>query len=252
MEIARGVYSLRQTGRNAYPSGYSHAYLLKNGTEWTLIDTLADTDGRLVLEQLRKLDQPVRDLKHIVLTHAHRSHIGGLAYLKSLSGATVYSHVWEADIIGGQRPARPVSLRPIRPLRVYPQRLGLALRTGHPPCHVDEHLHDGDKVGPVQVIQTPGHTPGHLVFYWPDRQALFTGDNIVTWPRLGAGWPGFQHDEMQFRDSLRYMEESVLSMAEHNPPVTVIGVAHGDPIVRGATERLRSLAEAARTGKPVR
>jgi glyoxylase-like metal-dependent hydrolase (beta-lactamase superfamily II) len=249
MEIAAGVYSIRQTGRNAYPSGYSHAYLLNDGTELTLIDTLGDTDGRLVLEQLRKLDQPVTNLRRIVLTHAHRSHIGGLARLKSLSGATVYSHEWEADIISGKRPALPVSLRPIRPLRVYPQRLGLALRAGHPPCQVDEHLRDGDEVGPVRVIHTPGHTPGHLVFYWPDRQALFTGDSIVTWPRLGTGWPGFQLDEMQFRDSLRYMEESVLNMAEHDPPVTVIGVAHGEPITRGANERLHSLVKAAQAGE---
>jgi glyoxylase-like metal-dependent hydrolase (beta-lactamase superfamily II) len=249
MEIAPGVYSIRQTGRNAYPSGYSHAYLLNDGTELTLIDTLGDTDGRLVLEQLRKLDQPVTNLRRIVLTHAHRSHIGGLARLKSLSGATVYSHAWEAEIISGKRPALPVSLRPIRPLRVYPQRLGLALRAGHPPCRVDEHLRDGDEVGPVRVIHTPGHTPGHLVFYWPDRQALFTGDSIVTWPRLGTGWPGFQLDEIQFRDSLRYMEESVLNMAVHDPPVAVIGVAHGEPITRGASERLHSLVEAARTGE---
>ena len=249
MEIARGVYSIRQTGRNAYPSGYSHAYLLKNGAELTLIDTLSDPDGHLVLEQLNKLDQPVRNLKHIVLTHAHRSHIGGLARLKSLSGATVYSHVWEADIIAGKRSAQPVSLLPIRPLRIYPQRLGLALRAGHQPCRVDQHLHDGDEVGPVRVIHTPGHTPGHLVFYWPNRQALFTGDSIVTWPRLGAGWPGFQLDEMQFRDSLRRMEESVRRVAESDPPVTAIGVAHGEPITRGATERLQSLVEAAQRGK---
>lgn len=248
MEIARGVFSIGQTGRNAYPSGYSHAYLLKDGEELTLIDTLGDADGRLVIQQLKKLRQPVRNLKRILVTHAHRSHIGGLAHLKSLSGATVYSHVWEADIISGKRPAQPVSLLPVRPLRVYPQRLGLALGAGHAHCHVDEHLSDGDEVGPVYVIHTPGHTPGHLVFYWPDRRALFTGDSIVTWPRLGAGWPGFQLDELQFRDSLRYMEREVFRIGEpRDPPVRVIGVAHGEPITRGATERLHSLVEAAQT-----
>jgi glyoxylase-like metal-dependent hydrolase (beta-lactamase superfamily II) len=250
VEIAGGVYSIGQTGRNTYPSGYSHAYLLKHGQDLTLIDTLGDADGRLVLQQLRRLGQPVRNLKQILLTHAHRSHIGGLAHLKSLSGATVYSHVWEADIISGKRSAQPVPLLPIRPLRVYPQRLGLALGAGHPHCHVDKHLSDGDEVGPIHVIHTPGHTPGHLVFYWPERQALFTGDNVVTWPRLGAGWPGFQLDEMQFRDSLQHMEESVLRIGEqYDQPVSVIGVAHGEPITRGATERLRFVVEAAQIGR---
>ena len=251
MEIAHGIYSLRQTGRQAYPSGYSHAYLLEvESEELTLIDTLGDADGRLVLEQLRKLGRPVRSLKRILLTHGHRSHVGGLARLKTLSGATVYSHVWEADIIAGKRSAQPVPLRPLRPLRVFPQRIGLTLRAGHPPCRVDRHLQDGDEVGPVRVIHTPGHTPGHLVFYWPERQALFTGDSIVTWPMLGPGWPGFQLDEAQFRESLRYMEESVLRMAgAQDPPVKVMGVAHGEPITRGATENLRSLVEAVWTGR---
>lgn len=236
-----------QTGRNAYPSGHSHAYLLDDEeTGLTLIDTLADPDAHLVLEQLRKLGRPVTDLKHLVLTHAHRSHIGGLARLKILSGATVYAHEWEADIIAGERKPQPVSLLPIPPLRTYTQRLGLALGVGAPPCPVERHLEDGDRVGPVRVIHTPGHTPGHLVFYWPERRALFTGDNVVTWPRLGTGWPSFQLNERQFRDSLRYMEDSVHRMAEpDSPPVEAIGVAHGDPVTRGATEHLRVLVKQA-------
>jgi glyoxylase-like metal-dependent hydrolase (beta-lactamase superfamily II) len=247
MEIADGVYSIRQTGRNAYPSGYSQAYLLDDREAGlTLIDTLADPDAHLVLGQLKRLGWPEKRLERILLTHGHRSHVGGLATLKGLSGATVHSHIWEADIIAGKRKAQPVSLRPIPPLRTYTQRLGLALGVGHPPCPVDEYLVDKQEVGPVRVVHTPGHTPGHVVFYWPERRALFTGDNIVTWPRLGAGWPSFQLDEMQFRDSLRYMEKSVGDIAEErlepsDPPVEVIGVAHGEPITRGAAKRMRTL-----------
>jgi glyoxylase-like metal-dependent hydrolase (beta-lactamase superfamily II) len=252
MQIARGVYALgHRTGRSAYLSAYSRAYLLDDGTDLTLIDTLADKDAHLVLEQLKKLNRPVTDLKRILLTHAHRSHLMGLAHLKRLSGATVCSHEWEADIIEGKLKARPVSLRPDHPLLVYPFRLGLGLGAEHPPCDVDRSLKDGDRVGPISVIHTPGHTPGHLVYYWPEQQALFTGDDVVTWPRFGASWPGFQLDKKQFRDSLRYMAESARRLAGHNPPVAVIGVAHGDPITRGATDRLHSLVEAVTTGEAV-
>jgi glyoxylase-like metal-dependent hydrolase (beta-lactamase superfamily II) len=249
MEVAPGVYSIgHRAGRRAYLSGYSRAYLLDTGeTGLMLIDALGDADARLVLEQLERLGRRVEDLKHILLTHSHRSHVMGVARLKLLSGATVHSHEWEADIIEARRKAHPVSPRPVRPLSLQTMRLGLWLGAKHPPCRVDEHLDEGRPVGPVRVIHTPGHTPGHVVFYWPERQTLFTGDNIATWPQFGAGWPGFQLDDSQFRASLRHMADSVRSMAKHNPPVAVIAVSHGEPVIRGATERLNSLVEAAMT-----
>ena len=49
------------------------------------------------------------DLKRIAITHGHRSHLGGLAALKRASGATVYAHAWEADIVAGDRRAQPVT-----------------------------------------------------------------------------------------------------------------------------------------------
>lgn len=246
MQIAPGVYSIgRETGRKAYLGGYSHAYLLDDGeTGLTLIDTGSDADAGLVVQQIEALGKPVRDLERILLTHAHRSHLMGLSRLKVLSGATVYSHEWEADIVGGERRAQPVPLRPISPLSLVTMRAGLALGAKHPFCRVDKYLADGNKVGPVIAIHTPGHTPGHMVFYWPERQALFTGDNVATWPRFSAGWPNFQLDESMFRVSLRRMMESVREMALHDPPIEVLGVSHGDPITRGASARLQALIEA--------
>lgn len=238
MEIARGVYSIgERDGFRAYASGYVHAYLLDDGTNLTLIDTLYDTDARLIIEQLERTNRMVTDLKRIVLTHAHRSHLGGLKVLRDLSGAHVYAHEWEADIIAGERGAQPVTLQPIPPLRLYPQRLGLALGLGkHPPCPVDYTLEDGERVGPLQVLYTPGHSPGHLSFYWEDRQVLFTGDAVATWPEFGAGWPSFNLNPKQHRESVRRLAQV---------DAQVIAVSHGEPIIRGAKARLHSLIEGA-------
>lgn len=246
MEVAPGVYSIgHRAGLKAYLSGYSRAYLLDTGeTGWMLVDTLGDADAGLVLEQLERLGRSARDLEHILLTHAHRSHLMGLARLKVSSGASVHSHEWEADIVAGERRAQPVALRSAGPASLYTMRLGLALGAGTPPCRVDAYLEDGGSVGPLRVIHTPGHTPGHVVFYWPERQVLFTGDAVATWPSFGAGWPGFQLDDAQFRASLLHMQASVRRMAaEHSAPLSVIAVSHGDPITRGADVRLRSLIE---------
>ena len=234
MQIAPGVYSMDQS-----KGGHVHAFLLDEGTALTLIDTLFDTDARRIIDRIGSIGRSVEDLKHIVLTHAHRSHLGGLATLKELSGATVYSHAWEADIVAGERTAQPVTPVPMRPLstywRVYYLQLGAALGRGkHPPCPVDTTLEDGDTVGPVRVLHTPGHTPGHLAFWWPESRVLFAGDAIATYPVFGPGWPAFTLNPTQHRASLR-------RMAELDPAVLAVG--HGDPLTAGAAERVRSLVE---------
>ena len=158
--------------------------------------------------------------------------------LKRLSGTTVYSHEWEADIIAGERPAQPVTIFPMRPLRtywrVYYLQFGAALGRGrHPPCPVDGYVGDGDTVGPVRVLHTPGHTPGHLAFWWPERWALFAGDAIATYPVFEAGWPAFNLNPTRQRTSISRMARL---------EAEVVGVGHGDPIIAGAAERLHSLA----------
>jgi len=232
-QIAPGVYSMTQN-----KGGHVRAFLLDNGTDLTLIDTLFDTDARQVLERIGSIGRSIQDLKRILLTHGHRSHLGGLATLKRLSGATVYSHEWEADIIAGERTAQPVTIIPMRPLgtywRVYYLQFGAALGRGkHPPCTVDSTLNDGDTVGPVRVLHTPGHTPGHLAFWWPEHRVLFAGDAIATYPVFEAGWPAFNLNPTQQRNSLRRMADL---------GAEVLAVGHGEPITAGATQRVLSLA----------
>ena len=108
-------------------------------------------------------------------------------------------------------------MRPLRAYwRVYYLQLGAALGRGkHPPCPVNATLEDGDKIGPVEVLHTPGHTPCHL-------------------PLFAPGWPVFTLNPTQHRASLE-------RMAGLDPEVLAVG--HGDPITGGAAVRLRSLVE---------
>ena len=228
-ELAPGVHSLGH-GKG----GHVHAFLIEDGGELSLVDTLFENDGRLVLEEIHRLGRSPRDLKRIALTHAHRSHLGGLAALKRASGATVYAHAWEADIVAGERRAQPVTLLPRQSLKLIPFQLGLRLnRPRHTPCPVDEGLDEGDVFGPLRVLHTEGHSPGHLSFHWPERSFLIAGDAVATWPGLCAGWTAFNLNPARHRASLRR-----LAALE----ARIVGVGHGDPITVGAAQRVYELA----------
>ena len=230
MQIADGVYSIGQK-----QGGHVHAYLFEDDGKLTLVDTLFDKDAHRILNLIRQIGRNPQDLKHILLTHAHRSHLGGLAKLRELSGALVHAHEWEADIIAGERAQQPVSLVPQGSMKTYHLRVGLALGLSkHPPCPVDQTLSEGDEVGPLQVIHIPGHTPGHMAFHDERRGVLSVGDAVASWPHVGAGWPGFNLNEGQYRLSFRRLTKF---------EAKVVAVGHGEPLVNGAADRVHELAE---------
>jgi glyoxylase-like metal-dependent hydrolase (beta-lactamase superfamily II) len=227
-------------------SGRVHAFLLDWGEGLTLIDTLSSATGDVVLAEMARMGRPIGDLKRIVLTHAHRSHVRGAARLRELSSAQVIANAWEGEIIAGERPSAATGFLPRRPFRVYQLQFGLNLgyyverylhrRPGFvsfPACEPDRTIGDGDMIGPLQVIHTPGHTDGSMSFYWPAQRALFTGDVVVTWPRLEAGWKGLSTDMDANRRSL----SQLVTVGD----VQFVGSGHGPPLVGDAAVRLRDL-----------
>jgi len=126
---------------------------------------------------------------------------------------------------------------PVPPLRAYPLQLGLNLRLDkHPACPVDHVLSDGEQVGPLVVVHTPGHTSGHLAFCWLERRLMITGDIVATWPDLSPGWRGFTLDCAEHLQSVR-------RMADLRPEILAVG--HGDPMPHAGHEHLQALVETA-------
>jgi glyoxylase-like metal-dependent hydrolase (beta-lactamase superfamily II) len=228
-ELAPGIHGLGH-GKG----GHVHAFLIDNGGELSLVDTLFESDARLVLDAIRRLGRSPSDLKRIAITHGHRSHLGGLATLKRASGATIYAHKWEADIVAGDRRAQAVSILPQQSLKLIPFQLGLWLNyPKHVPCPVDEPLDEGDAVGPLQVLHAAGHSPGHLAFFWPERKFLIVGDAVATWPELCPGWHAFNLNKPGHHATLQRLAAL---------DATIVGVGHGDPITAGAADKVHELA----------
>src|SRR3954467_12615372 len=92
----------------------------------------------------------------------------------------------------------------------------------------------GDACGPLEVLHAPGHSPGHLAFWWPERRFLIAGDGVATWPSLCAGWAAFNLNHAQHKATLDRLAQL---------EARIVGVGHGDPISEGASEDLHRLAE---------
>jgi glyoxylase-like metal-dependent hydrolase (beta-lactamase superfamily II) len=193
---------------------------VEDGDNLMLVDTLFDGDAHTIFRYLWTIGRTPGELTHILVTHAHRSQIGGLATLARLSNAMVVCHQHEAKTIAGEIRAR-IRLRPRRhALNVRYWLLARRDTRRHEPPHVIYTVENEVTVEGLQVLHTPGHTAGHLAFAWEGGRVLFAGDTITTWPSVRDGWSGFHLDEGQHRTSLR----RVMDLRPE-----IVCPAHGDP-----------------------
>ena len=211
-EVIPGVYQL--------PNSFVNLYLILEPDGATLIDTgLQKTGAAVVLSALEQLGRDSSDLKRILITHADPDHIGSVAALKAVSGATV--------MIGGDAPAmaRGEAARPINNA-IVKFIFGLMMPKIVPVQIADVQLQDGavipEVLGGLQVVFSPGHTAGHVAFFSPRDNILFAGDAM----RVGGGklsWTRgpFTLDYAQGLASVRRLEAL--------RPTTVC-CGHGDPV----------------------
>jgi glyoxylase-like metal-dependent hydrolase (beta-lactamase superfamily II) len=147
--------------------GFVNAWLVTEDDGLTLIDTTMKGAGKRIIAAADGLGAPIT---RIVLTHAHGDHIGALDEL-----ATALP---DAEVIISARDARllhkDLSLDPGEPERKlsgsYPGAKTMPTRTvGH-----------GDRIGSLEVIATPGHTPGHIALLDSRDRTLYCGDVYST------------------------------------------------------------------------
>lgn len=147
--------------------GFVNCYFVREDDGLTLIDTAVAGRGKAIIEEARKLGAPI---VRIVLTHAHVDHVGSLDELHEL--------LPDAEVIITARDDRflhgDMSLDADEPVD--------KLRGGYTPCKTrpSRLLHEGDRVGSLEVIATPGHTPGHASFFDTRDSTLIAGDAFQT------------------------------------------------------------------------
>lgn len=182
--------------------GFVSAYVFVRDGEAALIDTGTSGSASQVESTLGDLGLGWSDLSTIVLTHHHGDHVGSLPAIMDAAPEAV-AHAGAEDIPNIVSP-RPVSA-----------------------------LADGDTVFGLEVIATPGHTPGHISILDPTG-VLLAGDAIVG-ENGGVGGP-----PAEFTADPDTANASIAKLAGFEYEIIYFG--HGEPVAGGGSVQVAEFA----------
>jgi len=132
----------------------------------------------MILSYISRLGSRPRDLKRIILTHSDLDHVGGLGALHKTTGGRTFAGKIEAEAIALGRSSKPAP--PGRPISLL-RRLYTTFFKAKP-LVIDEIIADGQVLpvlGGLRVLDTAGHSPGHISLFAEAASVLFCGDSMV-------------------------------------------------------------------------
>jgi hydroxyacylglutathione hydrolase len=176
----------------------------------TVVDTGVGDHMNALPPKLKTLDLDPRNVKQIILTHTHFDHTGGIKTLADICSPKLFLHEQETNNL---------------------ENFGLSI----------SKLHDGEIVVAgdhrLEVIHTPGHTPGSICLYDRKNRILFSGDTVFPDGSFGrTDLPGGES-----RDLIESLER--LTTLE----VDFILPGHMEPVRSNAQTHLAAAYENARS-----
>jgi len=196
-----------------------NAYLLHSRDEWALVDTgINSSDSIATLDAaLKRVGCPPDKISKVICTHYHLDHYGASQTYKDRFGASVYLNRLELESSHAfmrRRRGDDVVMFFIRnglPIDRFAQipSPGEFWAELYVPATPDRFIEDGDvfTVGDfqVEVITTPGHTPGHCVLYLRRQRVMIAGDHLLPkiTPHVGLYPGGPENPLRDFLASLR-------------------------------------------------
>ncbi len=157
----------------------------------TLIDTGIKTEASFetLKKGLEKIGFGLESIERILITHGHIDHYGQAKRLFSISGASIYIHPKEygriRSIIHSLGYLRSLLIRNGAPEVLVKETIQYieSAQNLADPLEDAFFLNDGDSISfksmTLKAIHCPGHSPGLLCFYWPEKRILFTGDHLL-------------------------------------------------------------------------
>lgn len=202
MEIVNGLYQLKVPVPNQ-PIGFTLPYLFEVPGGVAIVDPGWDAPESVeaLQSQLRLLGLSFKDVRQVIVTHIHPDHYGMAARVKEASDCEVLVHEKDIEfLLWRQREFPSMDINGwferhgMPPMDMPPSvggRMGRWMETSQP----DRTMHDGERLRlgdfTLQVMWTPGHSPGHACFYEERLELLLTGDHVLPTisPNVGQ-WPG--------------------------------------------------------------
>jgi hydroxyacylglutathione hydrolase len=183
MQITEHVHALRipfeiRPAPGVVMKRFVYAYLIVADQSMGLIDTGVAGSDQAISRYLQGLNRGLSDVTTILVTHSHPDHIGSLKTLAEACPCTVAAHrleqAWIEDVALQARQ---------RPVPGFESLVAGSVR-------LDQVLDDGDRMTvagglEVQVIHTPGHSPGSISLWLAADRVLFTGDAVA----IASGFP---------------------------------------------------------------
>jgi len=193
-QIIPGIYQL-ELPLPVKALKYVNIYLIQGDSECILVDTGLDTEEAFdsLKKQLAEIGVGFKDITQIVATHVHGDHYGMAAKLREVCQAKISLHRLEKVLLETRHPDRDKWFQmidrwfrlngapPFQPAEF--QAVPQTRARSTPPPLPDITLQDGEPISispfDLQVLWTPGHSPGHISLFERTHKLLFSGDFIL-------------------------------------------------------------------------
>ena len=146
----------------------ANVYVVVTDDGLLLVDTGIPGSAGGICSFIEAMGRDLSEVRDIVLTHFDLDHVGSAAALKARTGARVSIHEADAPVLTGQQSpwGRMLVVRVLYRLLVKP-------------LTPDRLLQDGDTIGGLRVVHTPGHTAGSIALVRDDG-VVFSGDALLS------------------------------------------------------------------------
>jgi len=169
MQITPHIHALK-TPLGPDPGRFVHVYLIY-GDKITVIDTGFNGTEKRITEYILSTGRNPSEIRLVILTHAHPDHTGSAKALRDLTGCTIAAHPLDAAEIEHPDPAFLKPPAPgMQPMLSGGVPVGLLIEEGA--------IIDLGQGLVLEVLSTPGHTPGSISLFLGKEKALFTGDTV--------------------------------------------------------------------------